>query len=295
MRVDPKYVTNLSSALDESGARQQQLTAELSSGLAISSLSDNPTVTAQNSLLNTDINQQDTYVSVAGSEIGRLQVADSSLSETVTQLTTAIGLATQAANGTLNKANLSALQQEVSGIRDTVVSLANTSYTGAYLFSGSKGTTEPFTSNASAPLATFTYNGDSNTQSVVTPGGQAIAVSLSGAAIFSQSLTALNQLAADLGLGASGSTIAADGAALSTALAQLSGQRTTISNSLSRLNSTSSYAQTQEVNLKITQSSLVSADTAKVATDLSQAKIQNDALLNVIAALSKNNLFDYLK
>ncbi len=295
MRVDPNYVNNLSSALDQSGARIQQLTAEESSGLAVSSLSSNPTVTAQNSLLNTDITQQDTYVNLATSETGRLQVADSALGETVTQLTSAISLATQAANGTLNSSNLSAVQQEVSGIRDTVLSLANTSYTGAYLFSGSKGTTEPFSLNTGTSPATVTYSGDHVQQSIVTPGGQSIVTSLSGTAIFNSSLTALNQLVSDLASGASGSNVAADGAALSSALADLSGQRTTISNSLSRLSSTSSYAQTQEANLKITQSSIVSADFATVATNLTQAETQNQALLNIIAAVSKNNLFDYVK
>ncbi len=295
MRVDPTYLTKLSSSLSQSTAKEAELTAELSSGLRVSSLSVDPTVTAQSSLLNTSISQQDTYVQLAATETGRLQVADSALSETVKQLTSAISLASQASNGTLNAANLNAIKQQISGIRDTVLSLANTTYTGTYLFSGSKGTTQPFTLNTAASPATFTYNGDANQQSIVTPGGQSIAIGISGSSLFGAALTALNSLESDLGTGNAG-TISQTGSLVSSALTQLSGQRTIISNSLARLSDTGSYAQNQEANLKITQSSLVSADTAQVATGLSQAETQNQALISVIAALGKNaSLFSYIQ
>ena len=295
MRVDPTYLSKLSSSLSASTAQEAELTAELSSGLRVSSLSTDPTITAQSTLLNTGISQQDTYVQLAATETGRLQVADSALSETVTQLTSAISLATQAANGTVNAANLSAIKQEVSGIRDTVLSLANTNYTGTYLFSGSKGTTQPFALNTATDPATFTYSGDNNLQSIVTPGGQSIAVGVPGTSLFGSALTALNSLVSDLNAGNT-ANVSQDAATVSSALTQLSGQRTVISNSLARLSDTSSYAQNQESSLKITQSSLVSADTAQVATSLSQAETQNQALISVIAALGKNSsLFSYIQ
>ena len=295
MRVDPTYLSKLSSSLSQSTAKEAELTAELSSGLRVSSLSVDPTITAQSSLLNTDISQQDTYVQLAATETGRLQVADSTLSEAVTQLTSAISLAAQAANGTLNAANLNAVKQQISGIRDTVLSLANTTYTGTYLFSGSKGTTQPFTLNTATDPATFTYNGDANLQSIVTPGGQSIAIGVSGTSLFGSALTALNSFISNLNAG-NPANVAHDGAAISSALTQLSSQRTIISNSLARLSDTGRYAQNQEANLRITQSSLVSADTAQVATGLSQAETQSQALISVIAALGKNSsLFSYIQ
>ncbi len=42
MRVDPFYVTNLVGSLDQAQANEQQLTAELSSGVRVNSLSQNP-------------------------------------------------------------------------------------------------------------------------------------------------------------------------------------------------------------------------------------------------------------
>lgn len=288
MRVDPNYVQNLSLSLDASEQTQANLTAELSSGLRVANLSTDPTVTSESALLNTAISKQDSFVQVATTETGRLQVADSTLGEAVTQLTTAISLATQAANGTLNSANLSSIQQEASGIRDSIVSLANTAYTGTYLFAGSKGTTVPYSS------ATAAYAGDSKVQSISTPAGQSVQVGLAGDAVFGPVLSALNTFIADLGTGTA-SAVSQDSANLSAALKSLSAQRTTLDGSLSLIQSTSSYAQTQEANLKVTQSGLVSADTAQVSTQLSAATTQHQALLNVYAALNKNNLFDYLQ
>jgi len=65
VRVDPNYVVNLSSSLDQSSSALAHLSAEMSSGLRVGLLSDDPTAVAQSSLLNTAITQQDTYVQTA--------------------------------------------------------------------------------------------------------------------------------------------------------------------------------------------------------------------------------------
>jgi len=51
MRVDPSYVTNLVSSLDQAQVNEQQLSSELSSGVSISSLSQNPVGSGENVLL----------------------------------------------------------------------------------------------------------------------------------------------------------------------------------------------------------------------------------------------------
>jgi flagellar hook-associated protein 3 FlgL len=82
---------------------------------------------------------------------------------------------------------------------------------------------------------------------------------------------------------------------LTTALGQLSDQRSILDSSLSRLQATSTYAQTEEAQLKVQQSNLVASDTASVATQLNSAEVQNQALMNVMSAVGKNDLFDYLQ
>jgi flagellar hook-associated protein 3 FlgL len=299
MRVDPNYITNLATTLNQSTNAEETLTSELSSGLRVASLQDDPVAVAQSMALGTTIAKDDTFVQTASNESSRLQVADSTLGEVVTQITSALSTAVGGSNGTLNASDLASVAQQLSGIRDQVLSLANTSYQGQYLFGGSQGSTPPFTLDTSTTPATATYNGDAKLQYVETPNGQKIQVNLPGSAVFGASgsgvLGALNQLISDFTGGAPSAALTADTSALSTALGQLSSQRSTLDSGLSRLQATSTYTQTEESQLKVAQSNLVSADPAAVATQLAQAETQHQALLSVINALGSVNLFSLMK
>jgi flagellar hook-associated protein 3 len=298
VRAEPSYVTSLSQALNSSTKAANNLASQLSSGLRVASLSDDPGAAAQSLQLGSQIARVDTYIQTAASQSAMLQVTDSTLGEVVSQLTSAISLAVQATNGTLNTSNLQATAQQLTGIRDQVLALANTSYQGRFLFAGSQGSTKPFALDTTTTPATVTYSGDAASQSVETPGGQQIQVNLPGSSIFSSGasgpIAVLNQLIADVTSGAPASSLSADSTALTNALGRVSTQRSLLNSSLSTLQSTSGYAQTQEVQLKAQQSALVAADPATVATELKSNQVQYQALLSVITALQKINLFDYL-
>jgi len=300
MRVDPNYITNLTAAVDQSASEEATLTSELSSGLRVATLQDDPVAVAQSTLLGSSIAADDTFVQTSSGEISRMQVADSTLGEVVTQVTTALSVAVSGNNGAaLNASDIASIAQQLGGIRDQVLSLANTSYQGQYLFGGSVGSTPPFTLDNATNPATATYNGDNSVQYIETPTGQTIQVNLPGSAVFGTAgggvLGALNQLISDYSGGATSTTLTADTSALTTALGQLSSQRSTLDTALSRLQSTSSYAQTEEGQLQVAQGNLVSADPATVATQLSQAETQHQALLSVINALGSTDLFSLMR
>jgi flagellar hook-associated protein 3 FlgL len=297
MQIDPYFTTQMVRSLDQSTASEQQLTQELSSGVRVTNLSVDPVAAATNARLNQQIGQDDTFVQTASSEQGRLQVTDGALGSVVTALTSALSVAVQGVNGTQDAADTQAVATQLSSLRDQVLSLANTSYLGGYIFSGSQTQTQPYTLDTSTSPATVTYNGDNQTQTVQTPSGQAIQTNVPGSSIFSSAsgnvLGTLNQLIADFSSGTASASSISDTAALKTALDNVSQQRITIGNSLSQFNTASTYTQTQETQLESAQSTLMSADTAQVATSLSTLETQNTALLNVISTIEKGSLFDY--
>jgi flagellar hook-associated protein 3 FlgL len=299
MRVDPNYITNLTASLDQSTAAEDTLTSELSSGLRVASLSDDPVAVAQSTLLGSSIAQDDTFVQTASNESSRMQVTDSTLGEVVNQVTTAISTAVGGNNGTMNASDVASVAQALRGIRDQVLSLANTSYQGQYLFGGSDGSVAPFSLDTSTTPATVNYAGDNGVQFVETPGGQKIQVNLPGGSLFGAAgsgvLGSLNQLIADFSGGASSATITADTSSLTSALRQLSAQRSTLDSALNRLQSNSTYVQTEESQLTVAQSNLVSADPATVASQLSQAETQHQALLSVINAVGSTDLFSLMR
>ena len=298
MSFNPNYVSNLAQAVDRSSYAEQQLTTELSSGLRVSKLSDDPVAASENVQLSASIGRIDSFVQSSARAQGVLQVTDGALGEVVSQVTSALGLAVAASNGSLTASNLKAITQQASDLRDGVLSLANTSYLGQYIFGGTRGDTAPFALDKTTTPATTTYLGYPDAQTIQTPEGQSIALSIPGAAVFTAPgtnlLGSLNQLVADLGAG-NQAAIAADSSTLSAALGNVSQQRSVIGSALSRLQATTSYAQTQQVGYEVRQSTLLSADLPQVATDVKSAEVQHSALLAVEASLSKVNLFDYVK
>src|SRR5215469_12733823 len=183
MRVNPFYISNLAGSLNGTQATQQQLTAQLSSGMRVNSLSDDPLAAGENVLLLNQIQRDDSFTQTSSLVQGQLQVADSALGGVVSQLTQAITLATSANNGTLNASDLQSISNQLAGIRDEVVALANSSYQGQYIFGGSQTATVPFSISNTSPAA-VTYNGDTNMNFLVTPNGQRIQLNVPGNQIF---------------------------------------------------------------------------------------------------------------
>jgi flagellar hook-associated protein 3 FlgL len=264
----PDYVMGLVGSLDQTTQNEQTLTEELSSGVKVNSLSDNPAAAGENVLLNSQLSADDAFSTTASSSENLLQVSDSALGNVVTQLTTAI-------------------------------SLANSSYLGRYIFAGSQGGTQPFTLDTSTSPNTVTYSGDSDVSYVQTPAGQKIQTNVPGDQIFTAAggnvLGSLNALIADFSSAAPSTTSVADLASLSQSLSYVDQQRAVIDNSINRLTASSNYASSESVQLLSAQDTLIQTDTAQVATQLNMAETQQSALTQVIAALEKQgNLFQAL-
>jgi len=298
MRVDPFYVVNLSSALDQTQVTQQQLSEELSSGLSFSSIGQNPVAAAENVQLLNQIQSDDSFTQTTSLTQGMLQVTDSALGSVVTQLNQALSLATQANNGTLNASDLKSISNQIAGIRNEVLSLANTNYQGQYVFGGSETSSAPFTLDDSTTPATVTYNGDSDVSTLVSPNAQSIQLNLPGNQVFTSStanvLGTLNNLVADYASGVPGSGVA-DTAALDSALNYVGQQRVTIDNSITRLTAASGVATNEATQLTAVQTNLMQADVASVSTNLSLSESQQSALVSVIASLGQGSLFDKLE
>lgn len=302
MRVDPYFVSNLAGSLNQTQATEQQLTAELSSGVRVTSLSQDPLASGENVLLLNQIQQDDSFTQSTSLVKGQLQVADSALGSVVTQLTQAISLATGANNGTMNSANLKGIANQISGILYEVQSLANTSYQGQYIFGGGQSSNAPFsTSNALSPAVT-SYSGDQNINYLQMPNGQKIQLNVPGDQIFSGSGTnsvfgALNNLVADYSSGTVDTNKAVtDTQSLNTALNYVSQQRVTIDNSITHLTAASDAAGSEQAQLTMAQTNLMQADVAHLSTQLSLAETQQTALESVIAQLGSvsNSLFSKL-
>lgn len=300
MRVDPSYVTNLVGSLDQAQLSEQQLSAQLSSGVRVNSLSQDPLAAGQNVLLLNQMQRDDSFTQTSNLVTGQLQVADSALGQVVSQLTEAVSLATSANNGTMNASDRKSISDQIAGIRGEILSLANSSYQGQFIFAGGQTSTGPFTLSTGTSPATVTYNGDEGVNYLETPNGQKIQLNVPGDQIFSGSgansvFAALNSLVADYSAPSMDTGQAVnDTQALGTALNYVSQQRVMVDNSITQLNSATTAVGCEKTQLTVAQTNLMQADVASVATQLSLTKTQQTALESVISQLGSGSLFDKL-
>lgn len=297
MRIDPQYIQNLVSAANQNSANQQTYSTEIATGVSVNSLSDNPSAASQDFLLRSEISSNDNFVQTASGVTGALQVTDTALGSVVTQITQAISLATEGNNGTLNASDLASIANQLTGVQSEILSLANTSYQGQYVFAGSQTSTQPFSLDTSTTPATVVYSGDSMQTTIQSPSGQGFPLNVPGNQIFGSGstgiLVTLSNLIASY---SAGNADIVDTTALNTDLQGISQQRVIIDNSITGLRSASTYTQNQTTQLQAVQDSLIQANTAQVATQLSTSETQGTALLDTIAGLEQEpTLFTVLK
>jgi flagellar hook-associated protein 3 FlgL len=296
MRVDPNMVPNMLAAIQQSETNLQTALQQVSTGKSVNLPSDNPAAAAdmvQNNIESANVDQYTQNISNVQSTV---QNADSALSTVVSSLTQAISLGTEGANGTNSAANQQAIATQVQGILTGVVSQANLSYQGAYVFAGTASTTQPYTADSSSPSG-YTYNGNNDVNSVQVGDQLSVQVNLPGSQVFSNPnanvLGSLSSLVSALQSGNT-SAIATATASVSAAMNYVSQQRVVYGNAESQLNAQETYLQQETVNLSSQATSLVGVDLAKAATTLSQAETANNAALAAAAKVVPNTLLNYL-
>ena len=267
---------------------------QVSTGQKLNSLSDNPSAAATLVNLRMQSDSDTQYLQNISSLTGSLNVANSALSSVVEALTAAQSVGVEGADSTLNDSNRQALAQQIQGIQQEILGLANTSYNGQYLFSGTTTNTQPYVADPSTASG-VTYNGNSGTNSVEISEGQAMPINLPGSQMFSNATTNVFQSLQDLSTAlTTNGNISGATKEVQDALNYVSTQQTFYGNSVDRLNNAQTFLTQEQTQLTETESTALDADMATAVTDLTQAETTQQALVQAGAKVSQTNLFDYL-
>jgi flagellar hook-associated protein 3 FlgL len=296
MRINPNPVPDLLAAIALNRQSQNTALQQLSTGLAVNQLSDNPAAAAEVTLNHAQVSQDTQYLQNITNLTAQSNTIDSTLSSVVTAVTQAISLGVEGANGTQSDADRQAIAEQVTGIRDQVLSLANQTYQGNYLFAGTATSTQPFVLDPTQPDG-VKYNGNTNTNSVTISNGDTIPVNVPGSQIFTNPagdvLGALNGLITAL---QNNSGLAAANTNLTNASAQLNSQSVFYGNTLQQLQTAQTSLNTDKLQLAQQENSLVGADLATSITNLEQANTATSAILTATnQILSTLNLLNFLK
>jgi flagellar hook-associated protein 3 FlgL len=294
IRVNPYPMPDLLAALENLEQQQETATLQLATGSTINQPSDDPAGAAQLVQIQQQSSQNDSYQQSIGSVNGLLSTANSTLNSVVTALQRAVSLGTEGANGTLSDSDRSDIAAELTGIQSQLVSLANTSYQGQYIFAGTANT-QPFVLNSGSSSG-VSYVGNQGTNSVTVGTGYSLQTNLPGSQVFNGTNADVFQAINDLITGLQNNTgIAGAVEEIGSALNYVTAQQTFYGNALDQTQAQQSYLSGEQVSISQEQNSVSAADPTKVASLVSSDQIAQNATLSAIADLPHESLFDYLR
>lgn len=296
MRVNPNFISDMVNLMDQAQQTENNAAQQLSTGRRVNLPSDNPAAEAAMVNENSQSAAVDQYTANSDSLTAVLNTGDSTLSSVVTLLQQASSLAVEGASSTMNQTDLNSIAKEVSDIQSQVVSIANTSYAGQYIFGGTVTGTAPYVADATTGAVTYVGNSQQNQVQIGT--GLSVAANLPGSSIFSQSganvFDALQSLVTALQSGDT-ANVATAGTAVTTALNAVSTAQVFYGNTVNELNSNESWLSQEKLNITTYQNTLVSADIATAATDATQAENVLSATVAATAQIDQQaNLLTYL-
>jgi flagellar hook-associated protein 3 FlgL len=277
---------------------QQQIATdeqEIASGQSVNLPSDNPAAAALLAQNASQTSQADQFERSVGNIQGEMQSADSTLNSVTSALQQAISLGVEGATGTVNSADRAALATQVQGIQSQLLSLANLSYQGNYVFGGTATQTVPYVLDSNSPSG-VTYQGNSGVNTVTLGSQFSLQTNLPGSQLFSASGSSVFQSIQDLITGLqSGNGIGAAVTEVGTASNYLDEQKVFYGNSLNQLSAQQTYLSTETVQLSQQQNTEGAADLTNVISNLTTAQTSLQATLEAIGQTANTNLFQYLK
>jgi flagellar hook-associated protein 3 FlgL len=286
--------------------QQQQLKTlrELTSGFQIQDAADAPALTPELINLGSTLASVQAYQTNLASVQTEASAADSALGSAASLLDSARTLAVQGADSSATAASRQVLASQVQSLQQQLVSIANTSVGGHYIFGGATDQTPPYQYDAASvsgvdQLTTQTAGGVAvNTQGApVYQGLTSLQIfdarDAVGAPTANNIFTALQSLASNLQAN-NQAGIAADLTGLQSASGYLGQQQAYYGLSEQRLTNEQNNAANQVTALLTRIAGIRETNVTQAATDLSQESVAQAAAYGAESLVSKKTLFDYL-
>ena len=322
---------NSASSIQAAKARLSKLTDQSSTGLAVSKPSDDPAAAASILRVLSQQSAASRYATNISDGLGWLSTADATLTSSEGLVRQASDLAIQAANsGTSTPAARAGIATQLQGIRDDLLSQANTKYLGRSIFAGASDAANAFdpqtfeyaystppTSGSGTPAAA---SGTAPTPTTPTPGvsgsvqrrigsgaGDTVTVSADGAAAFGSGpdsvfaqldsvIAALRSEDYDTDDSTTGpkATVSAGIGAIQTALTNLSAQHAIVGANYARMTGAKTQNATTATALETQRAGLQDADTTKTLLDLKTQELTYQTALQVTAQVIQPTLMSFL-
>jgi flagellar hook-associated protein 3 FlgL len=280
--------------------------AQVSASKQVLTPSDAPDQAAAIQRLKTVLAKQDSYGNTLTTVKARLEGEDTTLKSVSDLLIRSKEIAIQASNDTLNPANRQALSVELKGLRDQMLSLANSKDSnGHFYFSGSRLKQSPFAQNAQGQMV---YQGDQTRMHVQVGDQRSVPLNRSGTEAFVGVVRtdASGQKATREFFGVMDDLIAgiakSDHPAMQRGVGEMDNLLNGISLSQANVGTDLNVVEQQnqvlddtKLTLKTTLSNIEDLDMAEAITKMNKQMLSLEASQSSFAKISQLNLFNFLK
>jgi flagellar hook-associated protein 3 FlgL len=271
--------------------RMMQAQQQVSSGKKILAPSDNPSAAADILRLNSEQMEGAQYLQNLTFAKSRLQVTDSAL-DTVQQVIERARSLGQSSIG--SSLGASSNVTEVNALRDHLVTVANTTHAGRFIFGGSVTTVPPYIKN---PDSTVTYQGNAQDMPLQVSRTSSIKAQIAGSEVFSGTINIFDVMA-DLATAMQ----TGDKAGIDAQVKKLEQFSDVIATARTKVGGNLNLAASVESELssaKLARDSQLSreeaADLAAAISELTMSQNGLQATLAVGARISQLSILDYLK
>lgn len=295
MRVaDSVMVRQVVQNIHHSRRQLSEAQGQLASGRRFMRPSQEPRAAARALVLRNNLEVLARYLGNAEASAYRLNVVEAAVATLNELLQDALELATAAGTGALTPEDSAILAAEADQLTQAALDLANTSWTGRYLFAGHLSNTTPFQREEGPDGYTFAYHGDQGEVTREVAPGQTVALNLPGDAVFMFPLEALEQLRRGLAA-ADAEAVSGASTALKAALDQSLQHRAALGVRVAHLELSAERLQDMNYFYQVALSREEDVDFALAASALYTREIAYQSSLAIAARLLQPSLLDYLR
>lgn len=294
--------------IDRLQKRFDRAERQLTSGFKLTRVSDGPDDVSRLLTARASLERAEQTELNLGRVKTEVDTAESSLGSAASLMDRARTLAAQGANGNQTAATRSHIASELQGILERLVSVANVSVEGRYLFSGDADQVAAYTLDDTQPSGVAAYQGTVATRQVADSTGLTFSVALTADVIFDSAnpdekiFEAVNGmrralLAVDNPPTVPDPTIPTIDQALHNlgqSALYLNQQIATYGIYQNRVTDATDAANRLQLSLKQQVSSVEEADLAEAATELAESRTALEAAFTARSLNPRRSLFDYL-
>jgi flagellar hook-associated protein 3 FlgL len=283
---------------------QTQVEKELSSGYQVQDASDSPGQTPELINLGSSLAVVQHYQTNLTRVQAEASTADQTIGSAIALIQNASTLAAQGANTTSSASERQTLAQQVQAIQQQIVSVANTTVEGRYIFAGDQDQSAPYKYDSSSVTGVDQLTTSASTRVVSGTQGQPVYQALTAQQIFdpvdasgnptpNNAFSALQSLVTSLN--ANDTTGISDAiASLATASTYVNQQQAYYGNAEQTLTLEQSNSSNFATALQVQIGNIRDTNVPQAATELTQLSTDQAASYAAQAAIPTKTLFDYI-